>query len=170
MGVGSGFSGRACEMDKGLGRRFPQGTCDSLAYNLLGPVWAGPGHDDIPDAAFFGLVTKIEQSSDERLEVVVDRAVDENKNTRVVLSASNGDFSCGPDGLTLRLRMGVSTIESVGTELRTFKTTADGSLVMKVQAATRGLVYVVPFTWEEEAWVRWQRIAEEPALPATVTP
>jgi hypothetical protein len=153
-----------------MGRKFPEGTCDSLAYNLLGSVWAGLGHGDIPEAAFLGSVTKIEQLSDERLEVVIDRAVDEQKTTRVLLSVSNGDFSCGPGGLALRLQKGVSSIESVGTELRTFKTAADGSLVMKVQAAERGLVYVVPFAWEDEAWVKWQRIPEEPALPATVTP
>jgi hypothetical protein len=153
-----------------MGRRFPEGTCDSLAYNLLGSVWAGWGHGDIPDAAFLGSVTKIEQSSDDRLEVLIDREMDEQKTTRVLLSASNGDFSCGPGGLALRLRKGVSTVESVGTELRTFKTAADGSLVMKVQAAERGLVYVVPFAWEDQAWVKWQRIPEEPAPPATVTP
>jgi hypothetical protein len=153
-----------------MGRRFPEGTCDSLAYNLLGSVWAGWGHGDIPDAAFFGSVTKIEQASDDRLEVVIDRAVDEQKSTRVLLSAKDGDFSCGPDGLALRLRKGVLTVESVGTELRTFNTAADGSLVMKVQSAERGLVYVVPFAWEDEAWVKWQRIPEELAPPATVTP
>ena len=115
-------------------------------------------------------MTTIEQSSDDRLEVVIDLAVDDQKTTRVLLSISNGDFSCGPDGLALRLQRGISSIESIGTELRTFKTAADGSLVMKVQAAERGLVYVVPFAWDDEAWVKWQRIPEELARPATVTP
>lgn len=73
-----------------------------------------------------------------RLFVVSDTTLDERGTEWRMYSASNGDFSCGPEGLALETRMGASSIESVGSEQRAFRVAADSSLVMHVRIADRG--------------------------------
>ena len=170
LGSNSGETTRQCNRHKGMGPRFPEGTCDSLAYNLLGSVGEGWGHRDIPLDSFVGAVTIIEQPSDDRLEVVTDMALDEHGTKRATLLASKGDFSCSADRLTLGTRMGVTSIESIDTERRTFQLAADGSLVMQLHNATQGLLYVVPFMFSGDSWVRWQRIPEATVGQETAKP
>lgn len=161
IGTKYGQAVRNCGAPKGIGLHLPA-ACTSLVYNLMGPVGWWPARPDIPSDAFLGHLTIIEQPSPDQLDIVTDQAIDKNGTTRLSLRASKGDFSCGAEGLTLRSKSGVSTLESVDTEKRSFNIASDGTLVMKVISATRGLLYVVPMGWSQQGWVKWERVSQEP--------
>jgi TPR repeat protein len=103
---------------------------------------------------------ELRQSADDSLEIIQWHF--ENGTRKVVgkkaLRMEKGDFSCGPDGLTLRSRrvyVFVLLQNAVGSVNRNFQRSVDSSLVMKST-----LVYVgnqLLFAGGERAviWVRW---------------
>ena len=107
---------------------------------------------------------------------------------------SRGDFSCGAHGLERTLHASLSSIGSnarssapqaafnglgtlfnlatagtagVRTLIRTFSTSADGSLIMDVSETQAGVAVLIPFHTRDEGFVRWSRA--EPAAGDSAT-
>jgi len=84
-----------------------------------------------------------------------------NAPTSVPLAAFNGLNTLG--GIATQASGGVRTLK------RSFKTTADGSLIMDVSVSETGLFFLIPAHLKDETFVRWVREESSPVDSAAAS-
>jgi hypothetical protein len=179
--LASGADSQICQ-SLGDSRRSLHWACDtSLASNLTGIEATDWVELRQPDA-------------DTLIVVSSDPSVDPAE-----LHRSNGDFSCGPEGLTrkqyasatsvgdasghpsagltifngFRFALGALTLSGgVTTLTRTYNPAGDSSLVMAISLTDTFLYMAIPFHVADETFVRWERWVPKPETPTepTATP
>lgn len=178
--LASGADSQICQ-SLGDSRRSLHWACDtSLASNLA-------------DVESSGWVELRQPDADTLIVVSSDPSVDPAE-----LHRSNGDFSCGPEGLTrkqyasatsvgdasghpsagltifngFRFALGALTLSGgVTTLTRTYNPAGDSSLVMSISLTDTFLYMAIPFHVADETFVRWEHWAPDagPAADATAT-
>jgi hypothetical protein len=137
--------------------------CGWLSHNLLaGDINWSEARDESSQPAFpHGSHVELQQFGDERLEVILlDQGV--QGQCEIVqahtLRLADGDYECGPEGLTLRSR-GIfvpAVIENAAGSMRvTLNRSADGYLIGK--RASKVLLHMGIFlhVGDSVAWLRW---------------
>lgn len=128
-------------------------NCTSLTYNLL---------SDIPHYSWYKASpsweskhVRVNQSAADTIEVTLfDRDVH-------TLSLAARDFTCGPEGITLKIRSALTIFlisNASESEMRTFNVADDGSLVMKSLSRVVGHHTVFPVAGTDVHWVKWKKV------------
>jgi len=149
-------------------------ACHSLSYNLLSgnigykEVWDESSEPRLPT----GTHVELRQPADNRLEVIQWQWRDRKAHflRKETLKLEKGDFTCGPEGLTLKPRLFYYLIvigNLLGAVSTNFERNEDGYLVMESRASIVGHNVFILGARRFGIWVRWTPTTWEEAATST---